>query len=81
MKRKKRRDSSPTQRVRCAKAAADKSVDFDYEETTDVLRAALDEITNDAVAQQERIEKVATTLKRISVRAPAPAPTPTENVG
>lgn len=67
--RRKKRDSSPTERV--AKAAKNGGhVEFDYDETTEVLQAALQRVTNGAHAQRRKLRRATRKLDKISVPPP-----------
>ena len=66
MKRRKQRNSSPAERVQAAKSTTTKSIDFEYDETTDVLRATLDVIRSDNAKQQDRVTAVARRLHSIA---------------
>lgn len=65
--RRKRRQSTPQQRVVAAKSTDDKDVDFDYDETTEVLEATIAELTSDAESARQRVNGVAETLRSITL--------------
>ena len=63
MKRK-RRLSTPAQRV--AQACENgRDVDFDYDETTDVLQIVLDTICDGAQRQQARVSRIADRIREL----------------
>lgn len=70
MAKKKRRDSTPKQRVEKA-CRNGRDVDFDYDETTDVLTAALDIVSKDAEVQHQKVKGIVGTLRKVSLPPPA----------
>ena len=63
MRRKPRR--SPSERVLAAQQSEDKAVDFDYDETTDVLQIVLDTICDGAQRQQARVSRIADRIREL----------------
>lgn len=75
-KRKRPSDRGEIQaRIDEAKKKPSKEIDFDWDETTDVIDLTLEELRRTSQASLEEIEKTTKDLRKIgSVRPPPPAP-------